>query len=53
MTDTNMQSVGEKYGLIIPVGTKNYQEVPGAIQREEMINNITEAVIRKFKRNNV
>jgi hypothetical protein len=26
MTDTNMQSVGEKYNLILPYGDKNYQK---------------------------
>ena len=29
MTDTNMQSVGEKYNLILPYGDKNYQKTAG------------------------
>ena len=55
MTDTNMQSVGEKYNLILPVGDKNYQEVPGAITREGInsLNKIKQTIaesLRKIKR---
>ena len=31
MTDTNMQSVGEKYNLILPYGDKNYQKTVSEI----------------------
>ena len=41
MTDTNMQSVGEKYNLILPYGDKNYQKTAGM---NEVVKTIAEAI---------
>ena len=47
MTDNNMQSVGEKYNLILPYGDKNYQKTAGMDESKakELLKTITEAIV--------